>query len=133
MAGKDGSPLADLLGIEHLKVTGDHALARLAVRDAIKTPTGVVHSGAILSLADNCATVMANRANHGDGGTGPNPGAFMVLIDLHSTMLGNQSDGELRAEARVVRCGRRVTVIRTVVTGTAGKALAEVTTTHIPA
>ena len=99
------------------------------MRDAHKTPTGVVHSGTILSLADNCATVMANRAN----GDGPNPGAFMVLIDLHSTMLGNQSDGVLRAESRVVRCGRRVTVIRTLVTGAGGKTLAEVTTTHIPA
>lgn len=133
MAGKGGSPLADLLGIEHGEVTAEHALARLPVRDAHKTPTGVVHSGTILSLADNCATVMANRANHGADGEGPNPGAFMVLIDLHSTMLGNQSDGELLAEARVVRCGRRVTVIRTRVTGKDGKALAEVTTTHIPA
>ena len=118
------SPLAELLGIEMLEDTADHASARLEVRDAHKTPTGVVHSGTILSLADNCATVMANRANGG---------AFMVLIDLHSTMLGNQSDGVLRAESRVVRCGRRVTVIRTVVTGAQDKTLAEVTTTHIPA
>ena len=133
MAPKGGSPLADLLGIEHVEATAEHAIARLAVRDDHKTPTGVVHSGTILSLADNCATVMANRANHGMDGKGPNPGAFMVLIDLHSTMLGNQSDGEMLAESRVVRCGRRVTVIRTVVTGTGGKTLAEVTTTHIPA
>ena len=72
---------------------------------------------------------MANRANN----NGPNPGAFMVLIDLHSTMLGNQSEGVLTAESRVVRCGRRVTVIRTVVTGGNEKTLADVTTTHIPA
>lgn len=123
------SPLAELLGIEMLEDAADRASARLEVRDAHKTPTGVVHSGTILSLADNCATVMANRAN----GDGPNPGAFMVLIDLHSTMLGNQSDGVLRAESRLVRCGRRVTVIRTVVTGAGDKTLAEVTTTHIPA
>tara|TARA_Y100001934_G_scaffold179626_1_gene212478 strand:- start:1818 stop:2201 length:384 start_codon:yes stop_codon:yes gene_type:complete len=123
------SPLARLLGIETVSKSSDRTVARLVVRDDHKTPTGVVHSGAILSLADNCATYMANQVNH----DGPNPGAFMVLVDLHSSMLGNQSDGELVATSTVVRCGRRVTVIRTVVTGTDDRRLAEVTTTHIPA
>lgn len=123
------SALADLLGIEMLEDTPTYATAELQIRDTHKMPTGFVHSGTILSLADNCATVMANRAN----AEGPNPGAFMVLIDLHSTMLGNQSEGVLKAKSEVVRCGRRVTVIRTVVSGEEDKSLAEVTTTHIPA
>ena len=121
--------LADLLGIETVEDSAERVVARLTIREYHKTPTGVVHSGAILSLADNCATFMANRANN----DGPNPDAFMVLIDLHLTMLGNQSEGVLTAESRVVRCGRRVTVIRTVVTGGNEKTLADVTTTHIPA
>jgi len=123
------SPLAKLLGIETVEDTAERAVARLEVRDDHKTPTGVVHSGTILSLADNCATYVANRAND----EGPNPGAFMVLVDLHSTMLGNQTDGILTAVSTIVRCGRRITVVRTVVTGAADKVLAEVTTTHIPA
>ena len=123
------SPLARLLGIETVSESSDRTVARLVVRDDHKTPTGVVHSGTILNLADNCATCMANQVNH----DAPNPGAFMVLVDLHSSMLGNQSDGELVATSTVVRCGRRVTVIRTVVTGTDDRRLAEVTTTHIPA
>ena len=121
--------LADLLGIETVEDSAERVVARLTIREYHKTPTGVVHSGAILSLADNCATFMANRANN----DGPNPDAFMVLIDLHSTMLGNQSEGVLTAESRVVRCGRRFTVIRTVVTGGNEKTLADVITTHIPA
>ena len=125
----ENCPLADLLGIETVEDSAERVVARPTVREDHKTPTGVVHSGAILSLADNCATFMANRANN----DGPNPDAFMVLIDLHSTMLGNQSEGVLTAESRVVRCGRRVTVIRTVVTGGNEKTLADVTTTHIPA
>ena len=125
----ENSPLADLLGIETVEDSAGRAVARLTIRDQHKTPTGVVHSGAIVSLADNCATILANRANN----NGPNPGAFMVLIDLHSTMLGNQSEGVLTAESRVVSCGRRITVIHTVVTGGKEKALAYVTTTHIPA
>ena len=55
-----------------------------------------------MRLADNSATYMANPTND----DGPNLGAFMVLVDLHSSMLGNQSDGELRATSTVVRCGR---------------------------
>ena len=39
-------------------------------------------------------------------------------------MLGNQSEGLLTVESRVVRCGRRITVIHTVVTGGKEKALA---------
>ena len=127
------SPLGTLIGIETVEATAERVRARIAVRDDLKTPTGVIHSGAILSFADECATLMANRANHGNAGDGPNPGAFMVLIDLHSTMLGNQSDGVIEADSTVVRCGRRVTVIRTLVTGAEGRKLAEVTTTHIPA
>ena len=119
-----------LLGIEMLEETADRAVARLEIRDEHKTPTGVVHSGTILSLADDCATRAANRAND----EGRNPGAFMVLVDLHSTMLGgNQSDGVLTALSTIVRCRRRITVVRTVVTGTDEKRLAEITTTHIPA
>lgn len=125
----DECPLAELLGIETIETSADRVVARLVIRDEHKTPTGVVHSGAILSLADNCATIMANCANN----EGPNPGAFMVLIDLHSTMLGNQSEGVLVSESQVVRCGRRVTVIRTLIRGDNDKALADITTTHIPA
>ena len=71
------SPLSRLLGIEMLEETADRAVARLEIRDEHKTPTGVVHSGTILSLADDCATRAANRANdegpesgcvHGAGG-----------------------------------------------------------------
>lgn len=123
------SPLSTLLGIEMVEETADRAVARLEIRDEHKTPTGVVHSGTILSLADDCATRAANRAND----EGRNPGAFMVLVDLHSTMLGNQTDGVLTALSTIVRCGRRITVVRTVVTSTDEKRLAEITTTHIPA
>ena len=123
------SPLSKLLGIEMVEETAERVTARLVVRGEHKTPTGVIHSGTILSLADDCATRVANRVND----EVPNPGAFMVLVDLHSTILGNQSEGVLQAVWKIVRCGRRITVVRTVVTGAEEKLLAEVTTTHIPA
>lgn len=73
-----------LPGIEMLEDYVERAAARPMIREEQRTSTGVVHNGTTLSLADNCATYTANRANN----DGPIPGAFMVLIDLHSTMLG---------------------------------------------
>lgn len=91
-------------------------------------PTGAINGGVILSLADNLSTGSAGRARFEKTGER----SFMVVVDLHAVMLSNQQGGRIRAKSSVVRAGRRVTVVRTVVTGEGGKALAEVTTTHIP-
>lgn len=127
--GSSNSPLAAHLGFDPTVTTAESAQTRLAIRPEHLNPTGAIHGGTILALADGTATRMANQAN----AEGPNAGRFMVGVDVHAVMLRNQQGGEIVAESRVVRVGARVTVIRTVVTGTDGKVLAEVTTTHIPA
>jgi 1,4-dihydroxy-2-naphthoyl-CoA hydrolase len=63
----------------------------------------------------------------------PDGKGFPLAIDLHTSLLGNQRQGEITAKARFVRSGKRVTVVRTRVTGDKGRLLAEVTTTHVPA
>ena len=73
-----------LLGIETLEDCVERAAARPMIREKRRILTGVVHNRTTLSLADNCVTCTANRANN----DGPISGAIMVLIDLHSTMLG---------------------------------------------
>ena len=123
------SPLGRHLGFEPGEVDDMHAVQRLVIQAHHTNPTGAIHGGVIIALADNLATAMAGRANADASGRG----AFMVGVDLHAVMLRNQRGGTITAESRVVRRGRRVTVIRTVVTGVDGKALAEVTTTHIAA
>ncbi len=122
------SPAAVYLGIEPLEVDETKAVARVVLEDHHKQPRGAVHGGILLSLADNTATILANRVN-GVGGSLP---GFMVTVDLHAVLLANVNEGEIVATARVVRRGRRVTVIRTEVTGGDGRVLTEVTTTHIP-
>jgi 1,4-dihydroxy-2-naphthoyl-CoA hydrolase len=124
---RGGSPFGDHLAIEQVLQEDDRVVARINIEERHTNPTGMIHGGAIISLADNTATAMANHAND-DGENSP----FMVAIDLHVVLLANQRGGEMRAESRVVRRGRRVTVVRTVVTGNADRVLAEVTTTHIP-
>lgn len=92
-------------------------------------PTGAINGGVILLLADNLATGAAGAAYFEKTGER----AFTVGVDLHASMLSNQQGGSIDAESHVVRVGRRVSVIRTSVSGDGGKLLAEITTTPVPA
>jgi 1,4-dihydroxy-2-naphthoyl-CoA hydrolase len=125
----DISPFSRFIGLEHLEITDKHAITQLQTQPHHLNPIGAIHGGALMALADNSATRMANHANAG----GPNDGRFMVGIDAHVTFLGNQPGGLITAEATPVRVGRRITVIRTRVTGDDDRLLIELTTTHIPA
>jgi uncharacterized protein (TIGR00369 family) len=107
----------------------DCVTSRMPVKEGILNPFGTVQAGAMLWMADVTATVMAiGKTEIGEDGKG-----FPLAVDLHTTLLGNQRGGEIWAEARIVRRGKRVIVVRTRVTGDEGRLLAEVTTTHIPA
>jgi 1,4-dihydroxy-2-naphthoyl-CoA hydrolase len=109
--------------------TNEFVISKMPVKDGILNPFGTVQAGAMLWLADVTATVLAlSKANLSPDGKG-----FPLAINLNTSLLGNQRAGEIKAEARFVRSGKRVTVVRTRVTGNQGRLLAEVTTTHIPA
>ena len=101
----------------------------MPVRQGILNPFGTIHAGAMLWFADVMATLLAF------GRTDIEPGAkgFPLAVNLNANFLGNQRDGVLRAEARFVRKGKRLSVVRTTVTGADSRVLADVTTTHIPA
>ena len=104
------------------------AVSRMPVRPGMLNPFGTIHAGAIIWLADVTATVLAlGSESIPEGGKG-----FPLAININSNLLGNQRNGEIRAEASFVRKGKQVTVVRTQVTGNNGQLLAEVTTTHIP-
>ena len=109
--------------------TEERVVSRMPVKQGMLNPFGTVQAGAMVWMADVTATVMAiGNTDIGEDGRG-----FPLAVDMHTTLLGNQRDGEIRAEARVVRRGKRVIVVRTRVTGNEGRLLAELTTTHIPA
>lgn len=123
------SPFGDHLGLVITEATDDYVRAVVEIQKHHQNPTGAIHGGVFVSLADNVATAMANRAHKAIDGDE----RFMVGIDLHASMIGNQQGGTITFEARPVRVGRRVAFIRTTVTGDGGRILAEVTTTHVPA
>ena len=107
----------------------DCVVSRMPVGQGALNPFGTVQAGAMLWLADVTATVLAiGSAKLGEKGQG-----FPLAINVNANLLGNQRGGEILAKALFVRKGKRVTVIRTRVTGDNGRLLAEVTTTHVPA
>ena len=109
--------------------TDEHAVSRMPVIPGMLNPFGTVHAGAMLWLADVTATVLAlGSTDLSADGKG-----FPLAINLNANLMGNLHDGEIKAEARFVRRGRRVMIVRTVVTGKDDQVLVEVTTTHIPA
>ena len=107
----------------------DCVVSRMPVAAGMLNPFGTVQAGAMLWLADVTATLLAiGKSQLGEKGQG-----FPLAINLNANLLSNQRDGDIRAEARFVRKGKRVTVVRTRVIGDNDQLLAEVTTTHVPA
>jgi 1,4-dihydroxy-2-naphthoyl-CoA hydrolase len=110
------------------ELSAEHAISRMPVTDGLRNPFGVVQAGALVWMADVTASALAlgkTQASTGEKG-------FPLAINLSSSFLGNVTSGEIMAEARFVKRGRRISVIRTRVT-CGEKLLAEVTTTHMPA
>ena len=119
---------SQFIGMQMDDQDGPQVSARIEILPHHTNPTGNINGGVIISLADNLSTGAANRAYHEKTGEQ----RFMVGVDLHAVMLGNQQGGEIVARSTPVRVGRRITVIRTEVRGTEDRLLAEVTTTHVP-
>ena len=107
----------------------ERVVGTMAVAAGMLNPHGVVHAGALLWFADVCATSLALGGRE----AAPGQSGFPLAIDLHAALLGNQPDGVLEARAVFVKRGRRVSVVRTTITGQRGRIVADVTTTHVPA
>lgn len=109
--------------------TPDKVVGTMPVQAGILNPYGTVHAGATLWFADVCATVLAFGGTDVGGGQA----GFPLAINLNASLLGNQKDGQFTATAVYVKKGRRLSVVRTTVTGDGGRLIAEVTTSHVPA
>ena len=107
----------------------EKVVGEMPVQAGILNPFGTAHAGATLWFADVCATVLAF------GGAEMKPGVagFPLAISLDAKLLGNQKDGAFRATAVYVKKGKRLSVVRTTVTGDDGRLIADVTTSHVPA
>lgn len=94
-------------------VEPDRAVFRLDIRPESRNPYGMVHGGAIYTLADNAT----GAAAHTDG-------RHYVTQTSSFHFLRNQPEGVIRAAAHVRHRGRSTCLVTVDVTGTGGVLLA---------
>ena len=99
--------------IEMELVEKDHAVFRLTIRPESKNPYGMVHGGAIYTLADNATGAVA----HTDGRN-----YVTQTSALH--LLRNQTSGTIRANAYLRHRGRSTCLVSVDIVGEGGKLLA---------
>ena len=87
----------------------DRAVYRLDIRPESLNPYGMVHGGAIYTMADNAT----GAAAHTDG-------RFYVTQNSALHFLRNQSEGIVRAEARVRHRGKSTCLVSVDITGENG-------------
>jgi 1,4-dihydroxy-2-naphthoyl-CoA hydrolase len=110
-----------------LEQTKDKVIGEMPIHAGIKNPYGVVHVGAMLWLADVCATVLvlgSTQVVQGQKG-------FPLAINLNGNFASNQSEGAFKAVSSFVKRGRTVSIVRTTILGEGDKLIAEVTTNHV--
>jgi 1,4-dihydroxy-2-naphthoyl-CoA hydrolase len=116
----------------HIKFTviersSDEVISEMPIQPGILNPFGTVNAGATLWLADVNASVLVLE------GVDPEKGmkGFPLAININANLLGNNTTGAFVAKSNYVKKGRTVSVVKTTVTDTSGKLIAEVTTSHV--
>lgn len=115
------------VGFSVTAISEDAVAGEMAITEAMLNPFGTVHAGALVWFADVVATHLAI------GGRTPEAGmsGFPLAINLVTQLMSNRKDGVLTARADFVKRGRSVSTIRTIVSGEDGRALIELTSTHV--
>ncbi|MBT3353232.1 MAG: PaaI family thioesterase [Nitrospinaceae bacterium] len=90
------------VGIELIEAGHGFARLRLPIRDEILQPTGVVHGGAVATLADVTAGVAAHVSYP--------PGTDIVTVELKVNFIAGLREGNLLSEAKPLHLGRRTSV-----------------------
>ena len=97
---------------ERVTVDTDYAVCKLDIRPESLNPFGMVHGGALCTLADNAAGV----AVHTDG-------RLYVTQSSTFNVLKNQGSGTIYATARVRHRGRTTALVAVDITGDNGRLL----------
>lgn len=100
------SPIQRLLGLRFVTLGSDRVVVEMPVREEAFNSTGNLHGGAIATLIDVAAGTAAAL------GSRFRPGIeSIVTADIHVRYLGRPKTDSVRAEARVLRAGRQLTVV----------------------
>lgn len=99
--------------VERVSVEKDKAVFKLTIRPESKNPYGMLHGGAIYTLADNAT----GTAAHTDG-------RYYVTQTSTLHFLRNQSEGTVYASATIRNRGRSICLTSVDITSEEGKLLA---------
>jgi uncharacterized protein (TIGR00369 family) len=120
---RDLMPFAKLIGIELVEIGDDLVRGRLEFAPERCTSGGIIHGGALMTLADSCGAVCA-FLNLPDGAIGT------ATIESKTNFMRAVGEGAVTAEARPLHKGRTVIVLETELRRDDGKLAAKVTQTQ---
>jgi uncharacterized protein (TIGR00369 family) len=114
---------AGVLGMEFTHLSPDRVEATLKVRQDHKQPWGILHGGAVMTLADTVAGAGAymNLAR----------GQETVTVELKINLIGAVREGGIRAEATPLHRGRTTSIWETRITDENDKLVAVALSTHL--
>jgi uncharacterized protein (TIGR00369 family) len=119
-----------IIEFQVMEQTPERVVSEMPILPGIKNPYGVVNAGAILWFADVTASilVMGPSSIPTEGMAG-----FPLAITLNANFVSNQKEGTFKAVSTFVKKGKRVNVVRTIVSGRSDRLIADVTTNHVAA
>jgi uncharacterized protein (TIGR00369 family) len=120
---RDVMPFAALIGIELTEASSELVRGRLEFAAERCTAGGLLHGGALMSLADSCGGVCA-FLNLPDGAVGT------ATIESKTNFLRGVREGEITASTRPLHRGRTLIVLETEVVRSDGAMAAKVTQTQ---
>ena len=93
-------PFWELLGIEVVEMEEGYAKLVMPFHEKLTQPFGIVHGGAIFSLADSAAAIAIVRTVE--------PGTRFVTVEMKINSLAPVHQGVMEAEAKILRKGKRI-------------------------
>jgi len=120
---RDLMPFAVLSGIELLETTPQLVRGRMEFSPERCTTGGIMHGGALMSLADTCAAVCAFLNL-------PEGAIATTTIESKTNFMRALRDGALHASAQPLHAGRTTIVLETTLTREDGALAAKVTQTQ---
>jgi 1,4-dihydroxy-2-naphthoyl-CoA hydrolase len=114
---------AGVLGMEFTHLTPDRVEATLKVRHELKQPWGIVHGGAVMTLADTVAGAGAYMNLGQDQET--------VTVEMKINLIGAVREGTIRAEALPLHRGRTTSIWQARITDATGRLVAVSLSTHL--
>jgi 1,4-dihydroxy-2-naphthoyl-CoA hydrolase len=115
--------LGEYLGIEFEETSKDRVVARLAIRDELRTVGGALHGGTLMAFADTVGAV-ATVLNLP-------PGAGTTTLESKTNFFAAGRTGLVRAESTPLHRGKRTMVWQTKVTDESGRMLSLTTQTQM--